>query len=230
MSRTTKRAVRVAVFEQERGTVEVLAKALGTTDGLQCVASGDAVTLFEDAVAHHPDSVLIGLHTTGHDAEDTVGRARRHHPDATIVVLSIYVDEEVRRLATEAGADAVLPTSVPFDTVVAALRGDQVDQADDDDLAGARDHSARRRAQQIGVTPRQHEVLHRLADGLTPDHVARNLGITLATCRDHIKALHHTLGCSSTSEVLVVGVRNGLLPELSRPLRSGYRTTSAESS
>lgn len=229
MSRTTKRPQRVAVFEQQRGTVEVLARALHATDGLQCVASGDAVTLFEDAVAHRPESVLIGLHTAGHDAEDTVGRARRHHPNATIVVLSTYVDDEIRRLATEAGADAVLPTSVSFATVVAALCGDQLDSVGEDEPARDRDHWARRRAEQIGVTPRQHEVLHRLAEGLTPDHVARSLGITLATCRDHIKALHSTLGCSSTSEVLVVGVRNGLLPELSSPLRSGYGERSAES-
>lgn len=213
-------SARIVVFEHERTTRETFVRALAGEEGLTCIGAGTEPPEVDDLSGDRVDVVLIGLHTTGTEAPEAVSEARRRFPEARAVVLCTYVDDEVHDATTAAGADAVLPTSVSFEELVACLRmsGDEACA-----LAGARsslrDDRAAARAQELGVTPRQHEVLRNLARGLSPDAVARVLQITLATCRDHIKALHRTLECTSTSELLVVSARVGLLPELCRPLR-----------
>lgn len=208
---------RIAVFEQERTTLEVIVRALDHTEGLSCVGSGPDPD--GGVFAAEPDVLLVGLHTTDRDAADTVAGARRRFPTARIVVLCTYVDDEVAHAAVASGADAVLPTSVSFDELVSQLRDDADTLDAPPTRSRARDERALARAGELGVTPRQHEVLRNLARGLSPDAVSRRLEISLSTCRDHIKALHRALECSSTSELIVVSARLGLLPELCRPFR-----------
>lgn len=211
---------RVVVLEQERTTRETIARALAAEEGLDCLAAPTDAVLGNGAPTDTADVVLIGLHTTEAEAPATVSGARRRFPEAQVVVLCTYVDDDVHDAATEAGADAVLPTSVSFEELVAHLKAERGHPVPSSGARSVeRDDRAASRAQELGVTPRQHQVLRQLARGLSPDAVARSLDISLATARDHIKGLHRALECSTTLELLVVSARVGLLPEMCRPLR-----------
>jgi len=52
------------------------------------------------------------------------------------------------------------------------------------------------------LTPREHELLHHLASGLGTADVAREMGISLHTVRDHIKNLYRKTGTRSRSELV----------------------------
>lgn len=52
------------------------------------------------------------------------------------------------------------------------------------------------------LTPREHELLHHLASGLGTAEVAREMGISLHTVRDHIKNLYRKTGTRSRSELV----------------------------
>ncbi len=52
------------------------------------------------------------------------------------------------------------------------------------------------------LTPREHELLHHLATGLSTADVAREMGISLHTVRDHIKNLYRKTGARSRSELV----------------------------
>ena len=66
------------------------------------------------------------------------------------------------------------------------------------------------------ITPRQQEVLTLLGEGLDVTVIARRLGISLSTCRGHVKSLLMKLGSHSQLEAVVEAVHQGLLPHLSR--------------
>ena len=66
------------------------------------------------------------------------------------------------------------------------------------------------------LTPREHELLHHLASGLSTADVAREMGISLHTVRDHIKNLYRKTGTRSRSDLV------GLL---SHPAGRPARTT-----
>lgn len=210
--------LRTIVLEQERMPLDALTRILSTEPGLSCVGSGRTIEALEGHRPDEVDVVLLGAHLPGLDLVGAIAVARRRFPAARVVALAGYVDDQLHRAATTAGADAVLDTSTPLARLLEVLRtGEPLPALPDAPLA--RERRSRHLADGIGITPRQFDVLRGLATGRTADQVARSLDITVSTCRDHIKALHRVLSCSTTAEVLVTSSRLGLLPELGRPYR-----------
>ena len=68
--------------------------------------------------------------------------------------------------------------------------------------------------ERLGLTPRQREVLALLLDGKSNKMIARDLGISVETVKDHVAAVLRTLGVNSrTQAVLAVG-RLGTTPDM----------------
>jgi DNA-binding CsgD family transcriptional regulator len=61
------------------------------------------------------------------------------------------------------------------------------------------------------LSPRQRQVLDLLADGLGPSAIARRLGLSLPTARNHVAAVLHRLGCHSQLEAVATARRRGLI-------------------
>ena len=59
------------------------------------------------------------------------------------------------------------------------------------------------------LTPRQHEVLHLLAEGLTTAEVAARLNVAEETARNHIRALLRQLQAHTRLQAVVEALRNG---------------------
>jgi PAS domain S-box-containing protein len=64
------------------------------------------------------------------------------------------------------------------------------------------------------LTPRQHEVLTLLAQGLTTAQMADVMGLSPETVQNHVKALLRQLRVRSRLEAVLAGYRLGLLPSL----------------
>ncbi|CAN5680049.1 N/A [soil metagenome] len=212
----------VVLIERERLPLESLARALAGEPGLRCAAAVSGPDAEVDVDPDQVDVVLVSAHVPGLDLLATVGAVRARFTRARVVVLAGYVDDELHAAAVGAGAHAVLDTSTSLDELSSTLRsrsplpGTELDPARP---GRPRDHHGFRLATDLGITERQYQVLRVLARGSSADQVARALRIKVATARDHIKALHRTLDCTSTAEMLVVGAQLGLLPELGRPFR-----------
>lgn len=208
----------------ERTIGDALAGALGAEATFEVIASGPATELLAAPAPEDVDAILYCATSPGPDVVVDLATLSARFERSRLVLVAGYVDTELADAAVEAGAHAVLSTTVAIDVVANALVAGPTDQRDPAAAAIVepshdREEMAARRAASVGLTPRQFEVLRLLAVGLTPDHVSRRLGISLVTCRDHIKALHRALDVTSTVELLVVTCRIGLLPELSRPMR-----------
>jgi len=61
------------------------------------------------------------------------------------------------------------------------------------------------------LTPRQLEVLRLLAEGLDTPEIARRLGVAEETARNHIRALLRATGAHSRLEVVLLGIRHGVV-------------------
>jgi PAS domain S-box-containing protein len=68
------------------------------------------------------------------------------------------------------------------------------------------------------LTPRQFEVLRLLGEGLETAEIARRLGVADETARNHIRGLLRTTGAHSRLEVVLMGLRHGVIaPDLTQP-------------
>jgi PAS domain S-box-containing protein len=89
--------------------------------------------------------------------------------------------------------------------------------------------SAPERSMLDDLTPRQHEVLRLLAEGLETQEVARRLGVADETARNHIRALLRATGAHSRLEAVLMGQRLGIVgPHPSQPSHGGSTPRAGE--
>ena len=67
------------------------------------------------------------------------------------------------------------------------------------------------------LTPRESDVLHELARGHQVSQIARRLGMSVHTCRGHVKSILAKLGVHSQLEAVVVAGSLGLIHGQSPP-------------
>ena len=67
------------------------------------------------------------------------------------------------------------------------------------------------------LTPREVEVLEVLATGQSNSGIARELGISVNTVRNHVQNILTKLGVHSKLEALSVAVREGIITPSGRP-------------
>jgi len=154
------------------------------------------------------------------------------HPSVRVVMLTASEDAELISRAATAGASGFVAKSGALDQVLDAVRTARSGSMIVDPIFLARlGSSGRTRAQaeeQAGqrrpvLTPREQEVLELLGRGKDPRTIARELSISLHTCRGYVKSTLAKLDCHSQLEAVVTAGRLGLLrgpvmqPALGRP-------------
>jgi DNA-binding NarL/FixJ family response regulator len=85
------------------------------------------------------------------------------------------------------------------------------------ELATARSAAVSRRRAQVGLTPRQHEILVLMSEGRSTKQIAAELWLSPATVRNHVAATMTALGTHSRLEAVAVARRAGLLGPTGRP-------------
>lgn len=204
----------LVVVDPARMHRDAFRQLAGETVRFDCVGSGESFATIPKL--GRVDAILFHVAAPGPDLVGELALARERHPRATIVVLAGDVDAHVEHELVQRGASAVVSTSLGLDEVFAALcdlNGDELHQSVTADARVA-DVAA-----EYGITDRQLNVLGRLSEGRTPQQIAHDAGISLATVRDHLKQLRAKLDCSTAVELVVTAHRVGLLPNLARPLR-----------
>ena len=78
-------------------------------------------------------------------------------------------------------------------------------------LERARAAALARRRERAGLTPRQHEILLLVSEGLSTKQIARELWLSPATVRNHVAAIMIALGTHSRLEAVSTARRAGLL-------------------
>ncbi|WP_394649759.1 LuxR C-terminal-related transcriptional regulator, partial [uncultured Deinococcus sp.] len=63
----------------------------------------------------------------------------------------------------------------------------------------------------VGLTPRERDVLEQLAAGLSNKRVARELGVSESTVKFHVQALYAKLGVQSRAGAVARGIALGLV-------------------
>lgn len=169
---------------------------------VEIVASGPMSEL-RALLSPQPDVVLLGLSCrTGGRAE--VGRVRLALPDTPILA---FADDDQRdgsggTAFLQAGADGFVCKTAPASVLIEALR-----------RAAGRAPSARARRSPAGsrLTPRELDVLARLATGLTNAQIGEVLFVSAGTVKTHVSSILRKLDVTSRAEAVAEGFRRRLV-------------------
>ncbi|WP_336922681.1 response regulator transcription factor [Aquipuribacter sp. SD81] len=179
------------------------------------VVVGEAASVAEGAAVvnrERPDVLVTDVKLPDGSGIDLAARVRGVHDEMGIVVLTMYAGDEHLLGALEAGASAFVNKDAPSDDVVAAARHAVASPRSfsAEDLAGA---MQRRLSTPVGpaLSPRETEVLHLLAEGLSAGQIGRRLFISESTTKTHIGKIYDKLGATNRAQAVMKAVRLGLV-------------------
>jgi two-component system nitrate/nitrite response regulator NarL len=163
----------------------------------------------------NPDLVLLDLDMAGMGGIETLKSLRAADLDCRVVVLTVSDHADDLVAAIRSGADGYLLKDMEPEDLLAAIDGvlnghTVIGERLTGLLARAlRDEAAARQRDSAILTERENEILRGLAQGLANKLIARNLGITEATVKVHVKNLLKKLGFHSRLEAAVWAVGRG---------------------
>lgn len=207
--------MRVLIADDHYVFREGLRTLLGTVEGVEVV--GEAGT-YEDVIAAaqelHPDLVLMDLQMPGGTGIAATRLIRDRLPDARILVLTMFGDDDHVTQAIAAGAHGYLlkdagPAELlrSLESVVAGqfVLGSGV--ARHPRAVLARGHAPRPLPE---LSDRELEVLDLMAAGQGNEAIARRLGLTLKTVRNYVSTIYAKLLVADRTQAVITAREAGL--------------------
>jgi DNA-binding NarL/FixJ family response regulator len=185
--------------------------------GLEIVGEAtSAAEALESVGRTSPDVVLMDIRMEGGDGLNALGRMKLDYPELPIVLFSAYDNPTYIARAVALGASGYVLKSAPRERLVEALN-----MALAGESAWTREELRRvtgalatpRLSQDIEVplTQRESEVLRQMALGLTNKEIAKMLGISYETVKEHVQHILRKIGVSDRTQAAVWAVRKNLV-------------------
>ncbi|MFT4226167.1 response regulator [Micropruina sp.] len=209
--------IRVLVADDQAIIRDGLATVLGLLPDIEVVGTAaDGAEAVRLAVLEHPDVVLMDLRMPVLDGVAASARLRVDVPDAAVLVLTTYADDESILAALRAGATGYLTKDAGRSELAAAVRSVARGQATfaaevgatviaaattstpDEPVTPADTLASRFPA----LTRREAEVLALIVDGLGNAEIAGRLFVGVTTVKTHINAIFAKLGVRTRAEAI----------------------------
>ena len=160
-----------------------------------------------------PDIVLLDFRLPDGTGAEAGMRIRELLSKTRLIFLSRDDSEAAQVAAIEAGASAFVHKSRAADEVIETIR--LVSQGQNlitpRTIATLLNKRRTMSAQLQSLTPRERDVLRRVAAGVSSRDIARELGISYTTVRTHIRSLGRKLGVHSKLEATAKARELGLV-------------------
>jgi DNA-binding NarL/FixJ family response regulator len=182
-----------------------------------------------------PDLVLMDVSMPTMDGIEATRRLKAEFPETSVLILTVHADRRLLMEAVKAGAAGYVLKGEHTDHVLAAVRAvlngetpldqglamsllrclaeEQEEAARSTPARPPKEPTSRERAATSlpkALTPREMEVLSRIASGETNRQIAQELHISLSTVKRHLERILSKLGVSDRTQAAVKAIEIGL--------------------
>ena len=166
-----------------------------------------------------PDVVLMDVAMPDMNGIEATRRIKETFPQVAVLALTMHEDEEYFFEMLSAGASGYVPKRAAPDDLLSAIRVVNQDEVFIyPSMARLLVKDFLRRAEETTppdatlLTPREHEVLAWIADGLTNREIAEQLVISVKTVDRHRENIMRKLNLHNRVELVRYAIENGLIP------------------
>jgi two-component system response regulator DesR len=200
--------IRVLVAEDMRILRDTLAALLRLEDDIEVVAEvTEGPAIVPAAVAQRPDVAIVDIDLPGTDGLTAAAELRQQCPGCRVLILTVLGKPGNLRRALAAQVTGFLPKDTPAAELVSAVR--KV-------AAGERviDPQLALKALEIPdspLSPREAEVLRRVAAGAGPAEIAAAMFLSYGTVRNYLASAVTKLGARNRVDAVRIATEAGWL-------------------
>ncbi len=214
---------RVLLIDDHEMARRGLRAMLSAADWIDVVGEGDSCEAgLKLAEELEPNMVLLDIRMPGLDGLACLERLKARHPRIAVVIVTLYDDRRYVLEAIRRGAAGYLLKDATTAEVIQTLHNVANGQlavepqllrealATREETPTAGD-TARQRAEQYALTPREHDVLLLVAEGLTNKEIGGKLSITEDTVKKHVQNIIWKLRAADRTQAAIMALKLGLL-------------------
>lgn len=210
--------LRILVVDDHDQFREGLVALLAATDGVEVVGTASdgraAATLALDL---QPDVILMDLHMPRLNGVEATARIVQSSPHISVLVLTMMEDEDSVFAAVRAGARGYLLKGARRGEIVRAIEAVGAGEVifgpgiADRMMTYFRGIRTRPSAEVFPqLTQRERVILGRIAEGLENNEIARELGLSVKTVRNHASNIFAKLQVAHRAQAIVLAREAGL--------------------
>ncbi|MCQ2410216.1 MAG: response regulator transcription factor [Elusimicrobiaceae bacterium] len=214
----TKKKVTVLIADDQTLFREGIKDVLSGERWLDVVGeAADGIEAVAKAKKLKPDVVLMDIKLPKLDGINATRQIREACPNVNVLMLSSFEDEAHVLDAIQAGANGYLSKMLPAAELVNSIKtftneGLMIPQQ----LMGKLLHGIRKMGDtglptQSTLTKMEIKVMDYLGRGLSNKELAKELGCSVKTIKNHLNSAFHKLGVSSRTEAVVKAIEKGLI-------------------
>lgn len=207
--KSTASPIRVSIVEDDEAVRTNLELLLNSEPDFECVSThphGRSACAQIPKVC--PDVVLMDINLGAMDGIECVARLKAAIPELQVIMVTVYEDAEKIYPALEAGATGYIikrtDTDELFDAIRQVRRGESPMSGPIARKVVQFFQNRRRSNEQLEhLSPKENQVLDKLAQGYMYKEIATEMGVTHETVRTHIRNIYQKLQVNTRMEAVL---------------------------
>lgn len=192
-----------------------LSAYLATTDDIEVIGEAtNGKQGVELAKSLKPDVILMDLVMNEMNGIEATKEITKHVPNAKVIVLTSFVDDEKVYPVIEAGASSYLlktsKASEIADAIRATANGESVVESKVAGKMMSHYRSMNKTQPHDALTEREREVLALIAQGKSNQEIAEELFIGIKTVKTHVSNIFQKLEVDDRTQAAIYAIRNKL--------------------
>jgi DNA-binding NarL/FixJ family response regulator len=204
----------VGIVEDNKKIRDLIQRYLDMQEELSCPVAVDSVEEMQEYLEEHsaPDVILMDIQLPGMSGIKGIGLIKEKYDDVDIIMLTVYHDSHKIFNALRAGASGYLlkHTSLPEikESILKLVDGGapmspQIARK----VINHFQENAPKKNTDSDLTPREHDIVNGLVDGLSYKMIADRYDISIDTVRAHIRNIYKKLHVNSKAEVIAKSLK-----------------------
>lgn len=177
--------------------------------------AGDGSQCMNKILANDYNVVLLDISMPGRSGLELLKDIKRIKPSISVLMLSIYPEEQYALRALKTGASGYLTkSSAPEELITAVIKasygGKYITQSLAETIANEFDKDGEKPLHE-NLSDRELEVMCLMAKGRSPKEIAEIMGISPKTVSTYRERTLNKMNMSSTTEIIRYALKNGLV-------------------